>query len=450
MEPEKLAFLPSGQGGYTYTMKPAARILPALLGLFAAAGAQIPTGVKFTAWAHTDGVNKFTWPVAMEEIPGADDHFLVLEKNGGGSADSGRVWMLSPGAGLTHIKRRFHAVKVFSENVSNAELGLLGLAFHPKFRENRKYYLDYNPDARTHAVEERTFTADFSADAGTSRMILTLPANSGHNGGSLAFGPDGFLYVTTGDAVNPPNGQSRATLHGKVLRLDVDNPSGGRAYGIPADNPFQEAGQKGEIFAFGLRNPWKLSFDPLDGRLYVGDVGAAAFEEVNLVARGGNYGWTAFEGTSGGGGPCATECLAPKTLYGRSLGRSIVGGHVYRGDPQSRFYGVYIFGDYNYNGPVFGWKVDGASGSQVQIGEVGRALSGMARDRRNNLYAIAHDNGAIYRLDHAELKAVPTPVKLWKGMPSRVRVDLQNGRLVWTSPAGGKRVILPSGRHIPL
>lgn len=426
------------------------RISALWMGLLAAApfaAAQIPTGVTFRPVFLSDGMHKFTWPTALEEIPGAENRFLVLEKNYGGLADSARIWLLAPGSGLEYTKRLFLTLPVHSENVGNAELGLLGLAFHPRFRENRKYYVDYNPTSRIHAVEERTFTADFAADAGTAKRIIEIPANSGHNGGGLVFGPDGLLYIGAGDAVNPANGQSRASLNGKILRIDVDGPSGGLAYGIPGDNPFQASGQRGEIYAFGFRNPYRLSFDALTGHLWVGDVGLATWEEINRVEKGGNYGWAAFEGSAGGGGPCSTAaCLPPATQYGRGQGRSVIGGHVYRGDPLSPFYGVYIFGDYEYNGPVYGFHVDGASGSHVRIGELGQAIGGMACDSRNNLYAIGHGNGIIYRLEHAGLRAVAASALPGRTRPARLRVDLERGHLFWSVPGGPGRQIRMDGR----
>lgn len=426
-------------------------VIRALWALAMPALAQIPTGVGFKPAFQTDGANKFTWPVAMEEIPGAEGSFLVLEKNSGGSADSARIWRIAPGSGLQYVKALFATLSVSSDNVSNGELGLLGVAFHPKFRENRKYYVDYNPPGgRIHAVDERQFNAGFTADAGTAKRIIVIPTADGHNGGGIAFGPDGFLYVSAGDATDPTNGQKRSTMNGKILRLDVDGPTEGRAYGIPADNPFQAAGQRPEIFAMGFRNPWRISFDPITGDLWAGDVGLGTFEEVDKVIKGGNYGWAAFEGSQGGGGPCSTAtCLPPATLYGRTQGRSIIGGHVYRGDPLSRFYGVYIFGDYEYNGPVYGFAVNGTSGSQVKLGELGKAISGVGRDSRNNVYVIGHDNGILYRLEHAELRESPTGISIDKpGRPSRLRVDIRAGILYLHRGTGSDAALGLTGRQV--
>lgn len=377
-----------------------------LVSLAPKAAAALPTGVTFTPMFSTEAANKFKWPVCMAEIPGAPDHFLVLEKNTGGTGGMAKVWMLLPGSGLPWVKKEFLSLPVHSENISNSEVGLLGLAFHPKFPENGRYFLDFNPadNDRIHAVEERRFDASLSKDSGIAVRLLSMPANGGHNGGTLAFGPDGMLYISVGDATDSRNSQRRSSLNGKILRIDVDRKEAGLEYAIPADNPFRGAGMRGEIWALGFRNPWRFSFDPEKGTLWAGDVGEGAYEEVNRVEKGGNYGWDGFEGPSGSG-PCSTAvCLPPVLAYGRSQGRCIIGGHVYRADKSSRFYGAYLFADNQYNGPVYAILADGEPGPLTQVGELGKSISSMATDSRGNLYALGHDDGIIYKLTHAELK----------------------------------------------
>lgn len=370
------------------------------------APAAIPTGVKFTPMFGTDAANKFTWPVCMAEIPGAPGSFLVLEKNTGGNGGTAKIWMLTPGSGVPYAKVAFLTLPVISENASNGEVGLLGIAFHPRFKENGRYFLDFNPadNARIHAVEERRFDAKLAKDSGVAVRLLSMPANGGHNGGTLAFGPDGMLYVSVGDATDPRNGQKRSSLNGKILRIDVDHKDAGLEYAIPSDNPFKAAGMRGEIWALGFRNPWRFSFDPEKGTLWAGDVGQGAYEEVDKVERGGNYGWDGFEGPSGSG-PCSTSvCLPPVIAYGRNDGRCIIGGHVYRADKASGFYGAYVFADYQYNGPVYAIMADGAPGPLTQVGELGKSISSLATDSQGNLYVLGHDDGIIYKLTHAELK----------------------------------------------
>jgi glucose/arabinose dehydrogenase len=366
--------------------------------------AAIPTGVAFKPVFASEGKHKFTWPVCLAEIPGGSGSFLVLEKNSGGAATAGKIWKLDPIAGGDWAKTEFLSLPVASENVSNGEIGLLGLAFHPRFRENGRYIVDFNPTPRIHAVEERRVEAATGKDAGEAKRLLTLPANDGHNGGTVAFGPDGMLYVSVGDATDPANGQKRSALNGKILRIDVDKTDPGLPYAIPKDNPFLEAGMKGEIFAFGFRNPWRFSFDPATGALWAGDVGLGTYEEINKVEKGGNYGWDAFEGPVRSGACATAACSDPVLAYGRDKGRSVIGGHVYRADPTSRFYGAYLFGDYQYNGPMYAIMADGAPGPLVRIGELGKAISSLGTDSQGNIYVIGHDDGIVYRLEHAELR----------------------------------------------
>lgn len=390
----------------------------------AVAGADIPTGVGFKPMFLSEGKNRFTWPVCLAEIPGGGGSFLVLEKNAGGAGTTGRIWKLDP-AGADWTKTAFLSLPVSSENASNGEIGLLGLAFHPRFRENGRYFIDYNPTDRIHAVEERRYDPAAGTDAGEAKRVLTLTANGGHNGGTVAFGPDGMLYVSVGDATDPGNGQKGTVLNGKILRIDVDKADAGLAYAIPDGNPFSGSSTRGEIWATGFRNPWRFSFDPATGGLWAGDVGQGEYEEINRVEKGGNYGWALFEGPSGSGACAGSACAAPVIAYGRDMGRSIIGGHVYRGDPTSRFYGAYIFGDYQYNGPVFAIMADGAPGPLVQIGELGKAIGSLAADSRGNIYVIGHDDGVVYKLEHAELR--PGTAGLAKG--ERAAAGKRRGRI---------------------
>jgi glucose/arabinose dehydrogenase len=433
---------------------PARPVAAAFLACFAslalhlppAAAAAIPTGVDFRPVFESDSRNRFTWPVGLFEIPGSPGRFLVLEKNGGDGA-TGRIWKLQPGSGLPWIKTEFLSLPVASENASNNEIGLLGLAFHPRFAENGRYFVDFNPTTRIHAVEERRCDLATGKDAGEAKRLLTLPANDGHNGGTLAFGHDGMLYVSVGDATDPTNGQKRTVLNGKILRIDVDQADAGLPYAIPKDNPFLTEGMRGEIFAFGFRNPWRFSFDPATGALWAGDVGQGLYEEINKVEKGGNYGWNAFEGAVKSG-TCATPvCAEPVLAYGRDLGRCVIGGHVYRGDPTSQFYGAYIFGDYLYNGPVFAIMADGAPGPLVQIGELGESIGSFATDSQGNIYVIGHGNGAIYKLEHAELRPgnVGIAAQRFGGRRGKDGRENRGADGAGSRPRAGVRYVKPDG-----
>ncbi|HSR50405.1 MAG TPA: PQQ-dependent sugar dehydrogenase [Acidobacteriota bacterium] len=236
---------------------------------------------------------------------------------------------------------------------TDGEFGLLGLAFHPNFESNRRFFVYYAPSSgsqRTLVVEFQSSVGnpDLAVDSETVLLTIPQPARN-HNGGMMAFGPDGMLYVGLGDGGGGgdpfENAQDLTTIQGSVIRLDVDGPSL-----IPPDNPFVGmAGARGEIWAYGLRNPWRFSFDRGTGRLFLGDVGQASFEEVDIIEGGNNYGWDIMEASSCFEPPSGCDMSGltlPIHEYGRDDGRSITGGYVYRGQRFSSLQGRYIFGDF--------------------------------------------------------------------------------------------------------
>jgi len=265
------------------------------------------------------------------------------------------------------------------------ERGLLGLAFHPNFAENGRIFVFYSAPLRGGADEGWNCTnhvSEFSVsksdpnkvDMTTEKVLLQVDKPQfNHNGGGIAFGPDGYLYIPLGDGGNADdvglghapdgNGQNTTTFLGKILRIDVDNLDEGMAYGIPADNPF--VGREGilpEIYALGLRNPWRLSFDTIaDGNLFVSDAGQNLWEEVDIVNSGGNYGWNIREGThcfdpknpNESPASCSDKGAAGETLidpiieYGHDLGTAVVGGYVYHGKALLEMQGKYIFADWS-------------------------------------------------------------------------------------------------------
>ncbi len=254
------------------------------------------------------------------------------------------------------------------------EEGLLGMAFHPKFKENGQFFLFYtkkNAPPHTSVISRfRVSSADANkADPATEEELLRVPQPYwNHNGGTLAFGPDGKLYIALGDggAFNDPhgNGQNLGTLNGSILRIDVDAKDEGLAYAVPKDNPF--VGEKGacpEIWAYGIRNIWRLSFDDKTGALWAADVGQDIWEEINLIERGGNYGWNLREGMhkfrANGSGP-DPKYIEPIWEYHHDLGRSITGGHVYRGKAVPALAGKYVYADY-IRGTVWALDYDAAT-----------------------------------------------------------------------------------------
>jgi glucose/arabinose dehydrogenase len=284
---------------------------------------------------------------------------------------------------------------------SGGEKGLLGLAFHPQFSENHRFFVNYTSPANgLHTVisEFRIGKRPDEADKKSERILLTIPQPySNHNGGNIVFGPDGYLYIGMGDggSGNDPhgNGQNLSTLLGKMLRINVDKSDPGKAYVTPPDNPF--VGTKGaatEVWAYGLRNPWRFSFDPVTKLLYAGDVGQNAREEIDIVMKGKNYGWNIMEGricTPGVSPNCKKQGLELPILdYPRSEGIAVIGGYVYRGSRVPALCGVYLFADYG-NGRIFGLRYDGASVTDHQtLLETGRSITSLGEDERRELYVV--------------------------------------------------------------
>jgi glucose/arabinose dehydrogenase len=300
--------------------------------------------------------------------------------------------------------------EIFNESGPN---GLVCLAFHPRFRENRKYYLEQQAfeDGKIETtVVERRMAADFRSDSGQPprRLWKVAATTEDHTGGCIAFGPDGYLYIGMGDTgpqQDPEgHGQDLTTELGKMLRIDVDHQDRGLAYSIPRDNPFYgNTHARPEIWAYGLREPWRFSFDPVTGDLWVGDVGQDRVEEVSIVRRGENYGWNVYEGFEPFSNRYRKEgetYVPPVFAYRRKFGASVIGGYVYRGDTHSSFYGVYIFSDY-VSGRVFGLKQrDRLLQAIRQIGAAPQPIASYGTDNNGEIYAVGYE-GMVYHLDLA-------------------------------------------------
>jgi len=351
--------------------------------------------------------NVQTGLTSFHQVPGFSNVFLVLHQQG-------LIWRMEKTA-TTEEKSVFADLtgQVFYERGPN---GLLDVAFHPKFRENRKYYLKYQVfEEGTVAtiVVEKTFAPDFKGDSGqpARRIIKFVSVAEDHSGGCLQFGPDGFLYIVMGDTGphHDPNGhaQNLQLLLGKLLRIDVDRTEGDRAYAIPSDNPF--VGRKDarpEIWAYGFRNPWRFCFDSLTGDLWLADVGQDRMEEVDIVRRGENHGWNVYEGFEPFSNQYRKEgrtFTPPVFAYKRKYGVSITGGDVYRADKQSSFYGVYVFGDYASK-RIFGMTQENGSLKAVrQIGTLPQGLVSFGTDEAGRIYAVGYE-GMIYQLDFSETR----------------------------------------------
>ena len=290
------------------------------------------------------------------------------------------------------------------------ERGLLSMAFHPSYASNGHFYVYYTNPAGDIRVVRYTASANPNiADSTSGDTILSAfhETNDNHNGGLLLFGPDGKLYAGLGDGGSsgdpPGNGQNLDTLLAKILRLDVD---GASPYAVPADNPFVgHAGERGEIWLYGLRNPWRFSFDRTSGDLYIGDVGQNLYEEVDVLAAGSpagvNFGWNVMEGKHCyGASSCNMSGLTlPLVEYGHADGCAVTGGYVYRGTKIPALAGIYFYGDY-CSGWVRSFRYTGGAAAENRdwpLLAVSGGLSSFGEDARGELY-IASLSGKLYRV----------------------------------------------------
>ena len=288
------------------------------------------------------------------------------------------------------------------------EQGLLGLAFHPNYRNNGYFYVDYVADnPRRTIIARYTVNANDPDQADRNSELILLEVSqpfTNHKGGQLELGPDGYLYIGLGDGGSSGdpfgNGQNRSALLGKILRIDVNSPSAGRNYGIPVDNPFAGniLGYREEIYAYGFRNPWRFSFNSSTGTLWVADVGQSQREEIDIVEKGKNYGWNIMEGslTYSSGSQAGLEL--PVWEYGRDQGVAIIGGYIYRGSTSIGLTGAYIYGDYG-SGKIWALTLSGTgTPTNTLLNDTSLAISSFGLDSNNELYICAFD-GKIYKLN---------------------------------------------------
>jgi glucose/arabinose dehydrogenase len=305
-------------------------------------------------------------------------------------------------------RRNATETNIFLDIRDQVHLGaFLGLAFNPHFAENRYFYVNYLADNPL-----RTIIAQWSvlpnnpnqADMNSQKILLEIPRLSeSHAGGQLAFGPDGYLYIALGDGTpygdSTGNAQNRSSLQGKILRIDVNNPSPGRNYGIPKDNPFKSntVGFKEEIYAYGFRNPWRFSFDTSTGKLWVGDVGQDRMEEIDIVEKGKNYGWNLMEGTLPYASGNQTGLEPPIWTYGRDQGNATIGGYVYHGTKLTELTGSYIYGDY-ISGRIWSLKINDTSNPlNKELVKTNLNITSFGTDQKQELYICAQD-GKIYEI----------------------------------------------------
>ena len=349
--------------------------------------------------------------LALDEFASDLDAPVALTHAGDGS---GRLFVAEQGGRIVSLNADGDPtpfLDVSSLIVSGGERGLLGLAFHPEFEENGRFFVNYTDTAGDTVIAEYQATPSdtLQADASSARVLLRVDQPySNHNGGHLEFGPDGYLYIALGDggsAGDPhENGQDLSTLLGKILRIDVDEQSEGD-YGVPPDNPFVgETDARPEIWAFGLRNPWRFSFDRATGQMWIGDVGQVTLEEIDRARAGEgglNFGWNDMEGSA-----CyepADDCardgrVLPITEYAHDFGCSVTGGHVYRGDKEPSLVGGYFFGDY-CSGTIWAVAEDAPVGSPpIEMLQTEASISSFGEDEAGELYLTDLSSGSVFRL----------------------------------------------------
>lgn len=345
----------------------------------------------------------FQLPVAMLQAPNDSSRWFVVEQGG-------VVYQFA-----TANAQAQRVIDITDRVRSGGEMGLLGMAFHPNFPQDPRVFLSYTTGNPALVSRISAFTSSDNGatlDAASEQVILTIDQpQQNHNGGHIAFGPDGYLYIGMGDGGgagdqhgNPGNAQSLTTLLGKMLRIDVNAAA---PYGIPPTNPFAQnpacpaSGRSGgvqcpEIYAWGLRNPWRWSFDRLNAELWVADVGEGQWEEVNQVQPGGNYGWRCREGAHDFNSAGTTGCnqgglIDPVTEYDHSVGGSITGGYVYRGTQTTALVGRYLFADF-VSGRIWAWIAENAAQPRqpTELIDTSLNIASFAQANDGELYVVNH------------------------------------------------------------
>jgi len=359
---------------------------------------------KYMAVVAFPNLPAFTLPVELTSPADGSDRIFLVSKNG----------VIHEFSNKADVSKESVFLDISAKVSSNSnEMGLLGLAFSPDFKSDGYFYVNY--DRRTPSIEtviaryKVSATNPNVADPNSEEILLTYAQPfENHKGGKLAFGNDKYLYIAVGDGGSGgdpyKNGQNKKQLLGKILRIDVNKAGTGTKYAIPADNPFKgnKEGFREEIYSYGMRNPWRFSFDHATGLLWAGDVGQDKIEEIDIIEKGGNYGWNIME---------ANECfksdncdktglLLPVYSYEHGiLGSCITGGYVCHDKNLPALAGQYIYGDYT-SGDL--WALTYADKKAIKNELIGKVASGslssFGEDNKNNLYMLNYNDGKIYKL----------------------------------------------------
>jgi len=383
---------------------------------------------------HHDSV-RFDNPVWIHVIPGRPGEYVVCEQK------TRKVWRFDE----QHPESKGELFVDLTEESTTGEFdGVVCLAFHPDFANNRRYFVKYHLRDRgsffSPVIVERQATADLSRDAGQpSRTVLQIhQATDLHWGGMIAFGPDGYLYIGAGDAgpQDDPEGHGQALtdLHGAILRIDVDRRESDLGYAIPEDNPYRDSGNgiRREIWASGYRNPWRFSFDSQTKDLWIGDIGQNLFEEVSICRRGENHGWNVYEGFVRFSDQYQREGVAftpPIFSYRREYGVSVTGGYVYRGEHGPSYVGTYICGDFESRRLWALTQEDRKLNQVRQIGTAPQRIASFGLDHSGDILVVGYE-GTLYRLDltesdFQEVELRKTRVNLRRaGVPTAARITV--------------------------
>lgn len=392
-------------------------LIPVLLSCFFISGEEHPkttntknstssaaSNVAAEKYRLTEAFEKLSFELPIELTSPADgtDRVFVVEQKG----------VIRVFTNREDVKNATPFLDIEKKVESGGEKGLLGLAFHPNYKSNGYLYVNYTRGKPLETVIARYKVSASNpnvADPASEVILLTyLQPYSNHNGGKVAFGNDGYLYVAAGDggsSGDPGNrGQNKKELLGKILRIDVDKKSSTANYSIPDDNPFKnnKEGFKDEIYAYGLRNPWRFNFDRQTGMLWAGDVGQNKIEEIDIIENGGNYGWKIMEADDCFKSEnCNTAGLInPITSYqqGSSTGSSVTGGYVCRDKNLPGLNGKYVYGDF-VSGNVWALTFNGKKAvNNEQIAKISGGLSSFGEDSKQNLYLLSYGTGKVYKL----------------------------------------------------